>query len=110
MMNSGQGTMGSALGNGRRALAEEVPVGYKRTEVGVIPEDWESSSVCAIAPLDRQRAMRSLVAHLGPISCPRTTWLMATSGYSWPEYERASGFRAASFSLRQRKQNHLKRI
>ena len=35
MMNSGQGTMGSVLGNGRRALAEEVPVGYKRTEVGV---------------------------------------------------------------------------
>ncbi len=32
--------MGSALGNGRRALAEEVPVGYKRTEVGVIPEEW----------------------------------------------------------------------
>ena len=41
MMNSGQETMGSALGNGRRALAEEVPVGYKRTEVGVIPEEWE---------------------------------------------------------------------
>ena len=33
--------MGNALGNGRRALAEEVPVGYKRTEVGVIPEDWD---------------------------------------------------------------------
>ena len=28
--------MGNALGNGRRALAEEVPVGYKRTEVGVL--------------------------------------------------------------------------
>ena len=40
MMNSEQGIMGSALGNGRRALAEEVPVGYKRTEVGVIPEEW----------------------------------------------------------------------
>ena len=39
-MNSGQGTMGSAVGDERRALAEEVPVGYKRTEVGVIPEDW----------------------------------------------------------------------
>ncbi len=39
-MNSEQGTMGSALGNRRRVLAEEVPVGYKRTEVGVIPEDW----------------------------------------------------------------------
>ena len=40
MMNSEQETMGNALGNGRRALPEEVPVGYKRTEVGVIPEDW----------------------------------------------------------------------
>ena len=40
-MDSGQGIMGSALGNGRRALAEEVPVGYKRTEVGVIPEEWD---------------------------------------------------------------------
>ena len=48
-MHSGQGTMGSVLGNGRRALSEEAPVGYKRTEVGVIPEEWESSSVCAIA-------------------------------------------------------------
>ena len=33
--------MGSAVGNGRRALAEKVLVGYKRTEVGVIPEDWD---------------------------------------------------------------------
>ncbi len=34
--------MGSVLGNGRGALSEEVPVGYKRTEVGVIPEDWNA--------------------------------------------------------------------
>ena len=40
-MNSGQGTMSKALGAGRRALAEEVPVGYKRTDVGMIPEDWD---------------------------------------------------------------------
>ena len=40
-MDSRQGIMGSALGNGRWALAEEVPVGYKRTEVGVIPSEWE---------------------------------------------------------------------
>ena len=40
-MDSRQGTMGSALGAGRRALSEEVPAGYKRTEVGVIPEEWE---------------------------------------------------------------------
>ena len=37
--------MGSALGNGRRALAEEVPVGYKRTEVGVIPEEWQAMRI-----------------------------------------------------------------
>ena len=33
--------MGSAVGNGRRALAEEVPVGYKRTEVEVFDEKVE---------------------------------------------------------------------
>ncbi len=32
--------MGRTVGAGRRALSEEVPVGYKRTEVGVIPEEW----------------------------------------------------------------------
>ena len=33
--------MGNALGVACRALTEKVPVGYKRTEVGVIPEDWK---------------------------------------------------------------------
>ena len=37
--------MGGALGDGRRALSEEVPVGYKRTEVGVIPTDWSVFSI-----------------------------------------------------------------
>ena len=32
--------MGNALGAGHGALSEEVPAGYKRTEVGVIPKDW----------------------------------------------------------------------
>ena len=41
-MNSGQGTMGSALGAGRSALSEEAPAGYKRTEVGVIPNAWDA--------------------------------------------------------------------
>ena len=40
-MNSGQGTMGKAVGAGRRASVARVPDGYKRTEVGVIPGDWE---------------------------------------------------------------------
>ena len=44
-MNSGRRTMGNALGAGRSALSEEVPVGYKRTEVGVIPEDWSMFSI-----------------------------------------------------------------
>ena len=43
--------MGSALGNGRRALAEEVPVGYKRTEVGVIPEEWDVASLGEMAKI-----------------------------------------------------------
>ena len=47
MMNSKQGTMGNALGAGRRAPSEEVSVGYKRTEVGVIPEEWRASTIGA---------------------------------------------------------------
>ena len=39
--------MGNALGVGRRALSEEVPEGYKRTEVGVIPQDWQVSTIGA---------------------------------------------------------------
>ena len=42
--------MGSVLGNGRRALAEEVPVGYKRTEVGVIPEEWQVVDIGSLSP------------------------------------------------------------
>ena len=32
---------------------EGIPVGYKRTEVGVIPEDWESKTIHEVAPLQR---------------------------------------------------------
>ena len=45
--------MSKALGAGRRALAEEVPVGHKRTEVGVIPKEWESSRVRDISSSSR---------------------------------------------------------
>ena len=40
-----QETMGNARGAGRPAQAEEVPAGYKRTEVGTIPEEWSVSSI-----------------------------------------------------------------
>ena len=55
--------MGSVFGNGRRALAEEVPVGYKRTEVGVIPEligpCFPLASFLTIASSTRQFKSRS---------------------------------------------------
>lgn len=41
MMNSEQGIMGKALGTRHRVLTTHMPAGYKCTEVGVIPEDWE---------------------------------------------------------------------
>ena len=47
-MNKRQEIMGNALGDGRRALSKEVPVGYKRTEVGVIPEEWSFQSLGTI--------------------------------------------------------------
>ncbi len=33
--------MGSTVGAGSGALSKEAPVGYKRTEVGVMPADWK---------------------------------------------------------------------
>ncbi len=50
-MHSGHGTMGSVLGNGRGVLSEEVPAGYKRTEVGVIPEEWNVASLGEMAKI-----------------------------------------------------------
>ena len=41
-MNSGQETMGRAVGDRHGALSEGVPVGYKCTEVGVIPKTWNA--------------------------------------------------------------------
>ena len=38
-----------AINAARAGGAGDVPAGYKRTEVGMIPEDWDSSSVRAIA-------------------------------------------------------------
>ena len=43
-----QVTMGNALGAGRRAQSEEVPAGYKRTEVGMIPVEWSVFSIGAL--------------------------------------------------------------
>ena len=53
MMSSEQGTTGSALEAGHRVFVARIPAGYKRTEVGVIPDDWERSSVRAIASSTR---------------------------------------------------------
>ena len=50
-MNSEQGTTGSALGNRRHALSKEAPVGYKRTEVGVLPEEWDIARIDAHASI-----------------------------------------------------------
>ena len=36
---------------GRQAGVEDVPPGYKRTEVGVIPEDWKCTSLGAVVNL-----------------------------------------------------------
>ena len=40
--------MGSTVGAGRRALSEEAPVGYKRTEVGIVPQSWEVRTLGAL--------------------------------------------------------------
>ena len=52
MMSKKQETIGKILVAGY-TLSEEVPVGYKRTQVGVMPSDWTLSSLSEVAPLQR---------------------------------------------------------
>ena len=48
-MDSRQGTSGSASEDGGRALSKNMPAGYKRTAVGVIPEDWTCGRIGDLA-------------------------------------------------------------
>ena len=52
MMSKKQDTMGKVPVAGH-TLSEEVPVGYKRTEMGVMPSDWTLSPLSEVAPLQR---------------------------------------------------------
>jgi len=49
------------LASQRQAGAEEVPPGYKRTEVGVVPEDWEIRWLDDIASIRNQKILPSNV-------------------------------------------------
>jgi len=49
------------LASQRQAGAEEVPLGYKRTEAGVIPEDWEIRPLGDIASIRNQKILPSNV-------------------------------------------------
>ena len=66
--------------------APEVPAGYRRTEGGVIPEDWESLSVGAIAsstpnaivggPFGSELVSKDYVTHGVPV--------IRGQEYGWP--------------------------
>lgn len=42
------------------AASEEVPFGYKRTEVGVIPKDWQARKIGALAQIKRGASPRPI--------------------------------------------------
>ena len=54
--------------------AEDVPVGYKRTDVGVIPEDWEAIPIGSLADIVRGASPR-------PIDSP--AWFDERSETGW---------------------------
>lgn len=55
-------------------LSKEVPVGYKRTEVGVIPEDWREMAIGLLANVIRGASPR-------PIDSP--VWFDSQSRIGW---------------------------
>ena len=45
--------------------------GYKQTEVGVIPEDWEVKSLGSFGDLSKGRGIRKDEAQSGDLPCAR---------------------------------------
>ena len=45
----------------------EIPPGYKRTEVGVIPEDWDVKAVCDVAEIRSGIAKNSNISVSDPV-------------------------------------------
>ena len=80
MMSKKKETMGNAL-EGRHALSNEIPVGYKWTEAGVIPEDWNIMQLADICI--RQGIVR------GPFGGSLKKETFATSGFKVYEQRNA---------------------
>lgn len=51
------GPKGGGMDSRRNALEQVVPVGYKQTEVGVIPEDWNLSNIKDISLVPMQNGL-----------------------------------------------------
>lgn len=50
---------------------EDVPVGFKRTEVGLIPEDWDITALGALGAFSKGRGVRRDEASSGDLPCVR---------------------------------------
>ena len=50
-MREQESTMTRAVPDGPREVEDDVPAGYQRTEVGVIPEDWDTSMIAIVADI-----------------------------------------------------------
>ena len=72
-MREREATMARAVPGSSRE-AEDIPAGYKRTEVGVIPEDWETVPIGCLADVVRGASPR-------PIDSP--VWFDERSEVGW---------------------------
>ena len=72
----------------------DVPPGYKRTEVGVIPEDWEVDTLASVTPRGMQHAIVDgpFGSNLKRIHYRTSGVPIITSGYVTEGVFRANGY------------------
>ena len=58
----------------------EVTTGYKQTEVGVIPEDWDWCGLCEVARLESGHTLRRTIARL--LATVRSRGCHCTHGFT----------------------------
>jgi type I restriction enzyme, S subunit len=66
-----QGAMQELLIGKKRLPGFEVKPGYKQTEVGVIPEDWQAVSIGSLGKFTKGQGIRKNEASSGDIPCVR---------------------------------------
>ena len=66
---------GASAGYMETAATQDVPLGYKRTDVGVIPEDWEIKLLPEVCRFRGGKAHERYISDFGRFICVNSKFI-----------------------------------